>query len=180
MTHPSASVSKRVPVQSLSHTKISFIHLWMNQNLHVNKTKFCTKDFALRLALKQRRERQLGNRELAIKTGSHVRRSEISTRTCIRRRSVSPFSYVCACVSIAPVHTYFFLCLCLSSICLSPGQTDSQVDASFGLAFNLRFVWPPTCVDFGRAQIWTQVDANEFFFFNRLATQRKSTQVDRK
>ena len=45
---------------------------------------------------------------------------------------------------------------------------DSQVDASFGLAFNLRFVWPPTCddlhrltwtcVDFGRAQIWTQVD----------------------
>ena len=56
---------------------------------------------------------------------------------------------------------------------LSPGQTDSQVNASFGLAFNLRFVWPPTCVDFGRAQIWTQV-------FNRLATQRKSTQVDRK
>ena len=45
---------------------------------------------------------------------------------------------------------------------------------------DLRFVWPPTCVDFGRAQIWTQVDANEFFFFNRLATQRKSTQVDRK
>ena len=30
-----------------------------------------------------------------------------------------------------------------------------------------------TCVDFGRAQIWTQV-------FYRLATQRKSTQVDRK
>ena len=62
---------------------------------------------------------------------------------------------------------------------LSPGQTDSQVNA------NLRFVWPPTCVDlhrlattcvdFGRAQIWTQVDAS---FFYRLATQRKSTQVD--
>ena len=35
-----------------------------------------------------------------------------------------------------------------------------------------------TCVDFGRAQIWTQVvDAS---FFCRLATQRKSTQVDRK
>ena len=92
----------------------------MNQNLHVNKTKFCTKDFALRLALKQRRERQLGNRELAIKTGSHVRRSEINTRTCIRRRSVSLFSYVCACVSIAPVHT------------------DSQVDASFGLELAFR------------------------------------------
>ena len=30
---------------------------------------------------------------------------------------------------------------------LSSGQTDSQVDASFGLAFNLRFVWLPTCVD---------------------------------
>ena len=30
---------------------------------------------------------------------------------------------------------------------LSPGQTDSQVDASFGLAFNLRFVWLPTCID---------------------------------
>ena len=31
---------------------------------------------------------------------------------------------------------------------LSPGQTDSlQVNASFRLALNLRFVWPPTCVD---------------------------------
>ena len=30
---------------------------------------------------------------------------------------------------------------------LSPGQTDSQVDASFRLAFNLRFVWQPICVD---------------------------------
>ena len=26
--------------------------------------------------------------------------------------------------------------------------------------FNLRFVWPPTCVDFGPAQICTQVDAS--------------------
>ena len=24
---------------------------------------------------------------------------------------------------------------------------DLQVDTSFGLAFNLRFVWPATCVD---------------------------------
>ena len=49
-------------------------------------------------------------------------------------------------------------------------RVHSQVDSSFGLAFNLRFVWPPTCVDlhrlawtcvdFGRAQIWTQVDAS--------------------
>ena len=63
----------------------------------------------------------------------------------------------------------------------------SQVDASFGLVFNLRFVWPPTCVDlcidlrrlaltFGRAQIWTQVDAS----FLSLGHQRKSTQVDPK
>ena len=29
----------------------------------------------------------------------------------------------------------------------SPGQTDSQVDASFGLAFYLSIIWPPTCVD---------------------------------
>ena len=57
---------------------------------------------------------------------------------------------------------------------LSPGQTDSQVDAIFGLAFNLHFIWPPTCidlqrlawscVDFGRAQIWTQVDASFLSF----------------
>ena len=39
---------------------------------------------------------------------------------------------------------------------LSPGQTDSQVDTSFGLAFNLHFVWPPlrrlasTCDDLHR------------------------------
>ena len=43
------------------------------------------------------------------------------------------------------------------------GQADSQVDASFGFAFK---VWLPTCVDlyrcvdFGRAQIWTQVGAS--------------------
>ena len=48
---------------------------------------------------------------------------------------------------------------------------------------DLRFVWPSTCVDlhriatyFGRAQIWTPIDASCY----RLATQRKSTQVDRK
>ena len=46
---------------------------------------------------------------------------------------------------------------------LSPGQTDSQVDASFGLAFSLatHLRWlTKTCVDFGRAQIWMQVDAS--------------------
>ena len=31
---------------------------------------------------------------------------------------------------------------------LSPDQTDSQANASFRLAFNLPFVWPPTCVHF--------------------------------
>ena len=68
----------------------------------------------------------------------------------------------------------------------SPGQTDSQVDASFELALNLCFVWPPTCVDLcGLAM--TCVDFGELKFvrksthvFHRLATQRKSTQVDRK
>ena len=53
-----------------------------------------------------------------------------------------------------------------------------------GLALNLHFVWPPTCVnlwwlattcvDFGQAQISTQVEAS----FHYLATQCKSTQVD--
>ena len=57
---------------------------------------------------------------------------------------------------------------------LSPGQTDSQVNTRFGLVFNLHFVWPPTCmdlqrlvwtcVDFGRAQIWKQVDASFLSF----------------
>ena len=54
--------------------------------------------------------------------------------------------------------------ICLS-YCISPfsseaaGQTDSQVNPNFRLAFNLHFVWPPTRVDFGRAQIRSQVDA---------------------
>ena len=32
-------------------------------------------------------------------------------------------------------------------LAVSHGQTDLQIDASFGLAFSLRFVWPPTCND---------------------------------
>ena len=58
---------------------------------------------------------------------------------------------------------------------------DSQVDTNFGLAFNLRFVWPPTCINLHRLALtlvelkfgrkYTQV-------FYRLATKRKSTQVD--
>ena len=36
----------------------------------------------------------------------------------------------------------------------------AEVDAGFRLEFDLRFVWPPTCVDFGRAQIRTQVDTS--------------------
>ena len=55
----------------------------------------------------------------------------------------------------------------------NPDQTDSQVNASFRLAFNLCFVSPSTCFDFGWAQIRVHV-------FHRLATQCKSTQVDRK
>ena len=42
------------------------------------------------------------------------------------------------------------------------------MNASFGLAFNLHFVWPPTCDDFLRKL--TQV-------FHRLATRRMSTQL---
>ena len=53
----------------------------------------------------------------------------------------------------------------------------SQVDASFRHGWTCsHFVWSPTCVDFGWAQIRTQVDAS----FHRLATQRRSTQIDRK
>ena len=59
---------------------------------------------------------------------------------------------------------------------LNPDQTDLQIDESFRLAFNLRFVWPPTCVHFARAQIRTQVDTS----FSPLATQHTPTQVDRK
>ena len=59
-----------------------------------------------------------------------------------------------------------------------PGQTDLQVHASFGLAFKVSFGHPLawTCIDFGQAQIWMQVDTR----FYHLATQRKSAQVDRK
>ena len=67
----------------------------------------------------------------------------------------------------------------MSPLGLSPGQSNSQVDASFGLAFRLATHLrglATTCVDFGRAQIRMQVDAS----FYRLATQRKSTQADRK
>ena len=48
-----------------------------------------------------------------------------------------------------------------------------NVNASFRLAFNLRFVWRPTCVDvrwlWSSRYIWTQVDAR----FHCFATQRK-------
>ena len=46
---------------------------------------------------------------------------------------------------------------CLAEYFNNSGQTDAQVDANFGLEFNLRFFWPSTCVDFGPAQIRTQV-----------------------
>ena len=62
---------------------------------------------------------------------------------------------------------------------LSPGQTDLQVDASqrkfatcvrlaFRLATHLRGL-ATTCVDFGRAQIWTQVDASFLPFGHPVA-----------
>ena len=57
-------------------------------------------------------------------------------------------------------------------------RKSMQVNAGFRLVFNLLFVWPPTCVhltcvDFGQAQIRSQVDAS--FNFQRLDTQHRST-----
>ena len=55
---------------------------------------------------------------------------------------------------------------------LSPKQTDLQVNTSFRLAFSLSFVWLAMHLRWlGGAQIRTR--------FPRLATQRKSTKVDR-
>ena len=80
-----------------------------------------------------------------------------------------------------------YLIVTSKSLSLSPGQTDLQVDASFGLAFNLRFVWPPTCVDlrrlvttcfdFGRPQIWTQVDAKFLPFGHPAQVDTSRSQV---
>ena len=53
---PFASVSKRVLVQLAFHMEMSFIHMQMLVHLHVNKTNFHMKGFALGLALKQRRK----------------------------------------------------------------------------------------------------------------------------
>ena len=39
-------------------------------------------------------------------------------------------------------------------------RKSTQGNVSFWLASNWRFVWPPTCVDFGRAQIRTQVNVS--------------------
>ena len=38
------------------HMEIGFIHMYMNPNLHVNKSNFLMKDFGLGLALKQRQK----------------------------------------------------------------------------------------------------------------------------
>ena len=52
---------------------------------------------------------------------------------------------------------------------LSPGQTDSQVNASLWLAFNLNFIWSPTCIDFGQAQIHVKVSSVlEIYYFCNL------------
>ena len=52
---------------------------------------------------------------------------------------------------------------------LSAGQTDSQVNVSFRLAFR----WPPTCDDFGQTQIRTQVDASFFIVWPPNASRHK-------
>ena len=46
--------------------EIGFIHMQILLHLHVNQTNFHMKGFALGLALKQRRQRQLGNRLLVL------------------------------------------------------------------------------------------------------------------
>ena len=52
---------------------------------------------------------------------------------------------------------------------------DLQVNTSFQLAFSWHFVWPPTCIYFGWAHIYMQVDAH---FSPFGCTQHKSTQAD--
>ena len=47
---------KAIIVQRLFHLEISFIHTQILVRLHVNKTNFHMKGFALRLALKQRQK----------------------------------------------------------------------------------------------------------------------------
>ena len=42
------------------------------------------------------------------------------------------------------------LCFFAFLMASSPGQTNSQSQPSFRLALNLRFLWPPTCVDLHR------------------------------
>ena len=59
---PLAPVSKRILVQSLSYRN-HFIHMQILVHLHVNKTSFYMKGFALGLALKQR---QKANQKLPI------------------------------------------------------------------------------------------------------------------
>ena len=59
-------------------------------------------------------------------------------------------------------------CLCkllIHDYKLSPGQMDSQVDASFGLAFNLCFVWPPTCDNLRWLWSSSNLDASRCKFF---------------
>ena len=71
-----------------------------------------------------------------------------------------------------------------TGLVLSPGQTESQVDASWKLGSNCDSVWPGlacTCVDLE----WLALTLVEIKFahkseqvFHRLATQPKSTQVE--
>ena len=62
-------------------------------------------------------------------------------------------------------------------------RESTQVNASFRLAFNLRYSWPPTCVDLCELALTLvehKVVRKSTQFFLPLVTQRKSTQVDRK
>ena len=61
-----------------------------------------------------------------------------------------------------------------------PWRSRFQASTCFILAFNVRFIWPPTCVDL--RWLWSSSNfvRKSTRDFHRLATQRKSTQVDHK
>ena len=64
----------------------------------------------------------------------------------------------------------FFFYFCLFVLAIKPLAKRTRKSTQV----ILRFVWPSTCVDFGRAQIWTQVDARFFFtVWSPSASQQK-------
>ena len=82
----------------------------------------------------------------------------------------------------------FFITLCsvlheqghLARVRLKPWLNGLAMSTQ---VLDLRFVWPPTCINLRRLALTSSssnLDASKRKFFYCLATQRKSTQVDRK